>query len=47
MILGTSVGFWNMAKGGIWWFSDRQETEKTEVFVKAVVAPEMLESPGG
>ncbi|MBK4737500.1 SixA phosphatase family protein [Noviherbaspirillum pedocola] len=46
MILGTSVGKWDMAKGGIWWFSDRQETEKTEVFVKAVLGPEMLLQDG-
>jgi phosphohistidine phosphatase len=42
MILGTSVARWDIAKGGIWWFSDRQETEKTEVHVKAVLRPELL-----
>jgi phosphohistidine phosphatase len=46
MILGTSVAWWDMAMGGLWWFSDRQETEKTEVYVKAVLAPEMLQDAG-
>jgi phosphohistidine phosphatase len=46
MILGTSVTWWDVAKGGIWWFSDTQETEKTEVMVKAVLAPWMLDSTG-
>jgi phosphohistidine phosphatase len=43
MIVGSSVGWWDIPKGGVWWFSDRQETEKTEVTVKAVLAPEMLD----
>lgn len=46
LILGSSVTWWDMAKGGVWWFSDRQEEEKTEVYVKAVLAPWMLESGG-
>jgi phosphohistidine phosphatase len=43
IILGTSVTWWDMAKGGVWWFSDTQEEEKTEVYVKAVMAPWMLD----
>ena len=49
LILGTSVTWWDMDKGGAWWFSDTQETEKTEVRVKAVMAPWMVDaawSPG-
>lgn len=44
IILGTSVAWWDMAKGGVWWFSDTQEKEKTEVYVKAVMAPWMLDA---
>ena len=43
IILGSSVTWWDMAKGGVWWFSDMQEEEKTEVYVKAVMAPWMLD----
>ncbi len=41
-LLGVAEGNVTVKKAGVWWFSNRERDDGSQVFLRAVVAPELL-----
>ncbi len=41
-LVGGSRASWTIKKGGLWWLSNRQRDEESQVVVRAVVSPDLL-----
>ena len=41
LVAGSHAG-WSIKKGGLWWLSNRQRDEESQVVVRAVVSPDLL-----
>ena len=41
-LVAASHSGWSIKKGGLWWLSNRQRDEASQVVVRAVVSPDLL-----
>ncbi|MGQ0653285.1 MAG: SixA phosphatase family protein [Betaproteobacteria bacterium] len=41
-LLSEGRGRWSVKKGGLWWLTNRERSEKAQVVVRAVVSPDLL-----
>ncbi|MEO8145816.1 MAG: histidine phosphatase family protein [Betaproteobacteria bacterium] len=41
MLVAGAEGEWSVKKGGLWWLSNRERGDETQVVVRAVLAPDL------
>jgi phosphohistidine phosphatase len=41
-VLGDSKNSWNIKKGAVWWFSNRNRHDETQLTLKLAISPDLL-----
>ena len=42
LLVSSAKGEWSVKKGGLWWLSNRERGDETQVVVRAVLAPDLI-----